>query len=937
MSNTITAFFKGRVGVAEAVYQNDYGIVMNFDSIELPAHFDCYFSTTEGDEAIPGIGADRQVVIPNECLSRPGNVVLHIPMHTGANDSEVEYVVYFKVIGRARPMDDGTPVQMTAIEQALALLQNPIGNIEQIVNEALAFTGDTFAEMQAQLDEDQAEFQTEIRGAITDVESDFDNLDAQFQTAVSALTVDSEVQNIRVGDDDVIYTSAGEAVRTQFSNVKSDLSDSINEQTRNLLDGVVFEKGSLNGGAESSSSSRIRSKYIDVSDIKALKITVVSGYKYTLNFYDDTYTWIAYTMGGFYSGLFDWQTTNRTVPLIPPKLKYMRVLIADTSDSTSIAITDTDKLNIQADYSLLNTQESQNNAINLLNGWLDGKSSTINHNVWANGVALAGLANWEINNSATRIWSGVIEAPQVSAKLKLTTTNGYKCAYYFYDSTWTKVAENYWSTSYDVAIPSTTKYIVISVATTNDDSITPDKGENVAISFEATTDSPNHIQHIENITNNSAIDLGWELGTLESGKGSELTSTTRIRSNFILVGKGTELILNDSNYRHLYYKYDLSKAYKSDVGFTSKKLYINEDCYIRILMCKDGNGTITSGEVSTISAKEEIFRAFPQVMVGEDADDTKDIPSYFVSEISSAISTVKSNAFDVGIDGDSFVFITDVHWQSNSKHSPALVKQVIDSINVGKIVCGGDLIGGGGKSAMIDLMSDCIKSFKNISRFYVLLGNHDTNKLGADSPSDYFSKGEAYALMQKESDFIMDYGNPCYFFFDNPTTKTRYICLDTGEESTALDTTQSNWLSNTLASMPSGYHALIFAHIIYQTTTTWHIGLQPSELERTSFMNDVCNILDTFNANSSDKSVEAIFGGHTHIDADFVTSGGIPIVLTDCDTRQTFTETSSGSGVANHAVGTINEQCFDITTIDYANKTIKCVRVGRGSNRTITY
>ena len=176
MSNVITAFFKGRVGVAEAVYQNDYGIVMNLDGIELPAHFDCYFSTLEQDEAIPGIGADGRVAIPNDCLTRAGNVTLHIPLHTGANDSEVEYIVYFKVIGRARPADDGTPVQMTAIEQALALLQNPIGNIEQIVNEALSFTGDTFDQMKAELDADQAEFETGINARQSTVESQVNNL-----------------------------------------------------------------------------------------------------------------------------------------------------------------------------------------------------------------------------------------------------------------------------------------------------------------------------------------------------------------------------------------------------------------------------------------------------------------------------------------------------------------------------------------------------------------------------------------------------------------------------------------------------------------------------------------------------------------------------------------------------------------------------------------
>lgn len=242
MSNTITAYFKGRVGVAESVYQNDYGIVMAFDSIDLPAHFDCYFSRLNQEEALPGLGADNRVTIPNSILANPGNVTIHIPLHTGEDDSEVEYVIYFKVIGRARPIDDGTPTQMTAIERALALLSQPITNIEEIVNEALSFTGDTFAEMKQELADDFAEykgdvddniadFKTEIRGDIADVEHDFTILQGQFDTAVAAVTTDTEVTDIRVGDDGVTYTTAGVAARTQFRNIKDDVIGNIKLNT----------------------------------------------------------------------------------------------------------------------------------------------------------------------------------------------------------------------------------------------------------------------------------------------------------------------------------------------------------------------------------------------------------------------------------------------------------------------------------------------------------------------------------------------------------------------------------------------------------------------------------------------------------------------------------------------------------------------------------
>lgn len=137
MGNEITAYFSGTTGVAESVYQYDCGMVLNLQGIELPTYFDCYFEVNGSDEAIPAVGTTNRVVIPNGCLETEGMVTLTIPLHTGQHDSEVEYVVRFRVIGRARPVDDGSVEEQSALARAIAWLQHPLENIDEIIINAL--------------------------------------------------------------------------------------------------------------------------------------------------------------------------------------------------------------------------------------------------------------------------------------------------------------------------------------------------------------------------------------------------------------------------------------------------------------------------------------------------------------------------------------------------------------------------------------------------------------------------------------------------------------------------------------------------------------------------------------------------------------------------------------------------------------------------------
>lgn len=124
MSNEITAYFKGRTGVAESVYQYDYGRVLVFDDIELPSVFEVHFELPGSDEAIIVAGQDNRAAIPNACLDAAGIVTAYVYAHEGQNDAETEYIVRFNVMHRAKPIDDGSEKEQSFMSDAIALMQH---------------------------------------------------------------------------------------------------------------------------------------------------------------------------------------------------------------------------------------------------------------------------------------------------------------------------------------------------------------------------------------------------------------------------------------------------------------------------------------------------------------------------------------------------------------------------------------------------------------------------------------------------------------------------------------------------------------------------------------------------------------------------------------------------------------------------------------------
>lgn len=254
LTNEITAFFKGGTGVAESVYQYDYGRILVLEGIELPATFDVYFSHAGDEEATPAVGSDLRVAIPNSIISLPGIVTAYIPLHATQSDSEVEYVARFMVIGRAKPVDDGTTEEHNAIAAAIAALQNYTTNIRNVLAEVLP---DEVASQLADLEED-------ITSQLSVIEDEM-------------LAYVREIATVVVGAVAGHYTINSKDSASSFTVASSKMSVNINGYTYSAADRIdLYINGIKLDGSEyshSNNSGKIQftlANYSTNADITAL-------------------------------------------------------------------------------------------------------------------------------------------------------------------------------------------------------------------------------------------------------------------------------------------------------------------------------------------------------------------------------------------------------------------------------------------------------------------------------------------------------------------------------------------------------------------------------------------------------------------------------------------------------------------------------------------
>ena len=302
------------------------------------------------------------------------------------------------------------------------------------------------------------------------------------------------------------------------------------------------------------------------------------------------------------------------------------------------------------------------------------------------------------------------------------------------------------------------------------------------------------------------------------------------------------------------------------------------------------------------------------------------MPQYWLTYMQTKIADVQDKDVLVGQHGDSFVFITDIHYEFNDKNSPPVVKYVLHNSSVNRVVCGGDVISGGGtntKASALTWLNKAQNSFRNIGvNPLYLRGNHDNNtEIYPAKPEIAISDSELYGILWKPIENEITVGDELNYYFDNPAQKIRYICLDTGHPDTyVMSDAQITWMQNRITELDSGWSVLVLTHQFYSSTPPTKDG------NGTKIEAGLDAIYDSANA-----TIIGVVCGHSHRDYIGTSAKGYPIICTTCDIRG-----GEGGGVTRTA-GTITEQAFDVFHIDFANRMIYATRIGSGSDRSASY
>lgn len=303
------------------------------------------------------------------------------------------------------------------------------------------------------------------------------------------------------------------------------------------------------------------------------------------------------------------------------------------------------------------------------------------------------------------------------------------------------------------------------------------------------------------------------------------------------------------------------------------------------------------------------------------------VPAYWQRHMDERVDHVNAAMSAASGNRSAFLFYTDAHWSYSAQQSPALLKYLAMNTAIKKVIFGGDIVQD--EEGDMSYLAHWRKAVSELPNHHSVPGNHDDgNKAGNQwTPDDVY----AYLLAEEKTDDVV-MGNGLYYYIDNQAERTRYLYLDSATYAGAIgwNKEQQSWLKEALLSTPAGYHIVAVAHIWAEVDYTVS---PPTAGALDVNAKAMLKLFDAYNARSGDFAgctgrVEFCIGGHAHVDADYVSEGGIPILLIECDSKNVRSGYSCKEG-------TITENSVNAIVANYKDGIISVIRVGRGRSRIV--
>lgn len=334
----------------------------------------------------------------------------------------------------------------------------------------------------------------------------------------------------------------------------------------------------------------------------------------------------------------------------------------------------------------------------------------------------------------------------------------------------------------------------------------------------------------------------------------------------------------------------------------------------------------------------------------------EDIPDYYVSHVEQKIQEINDGADACGLTGDSFVFMTDYHSQSNAQNSNRLIKKILDNTGCRFFLFGGDVqdtedsISGG-----INQLRLFKEQFKDVyDKMYCLLGNHEFNPYSLDAqtaPQYTVSYAKAYEMLLKDKEGlyggISEYGN---YWFDNSIQKIRYICTSC-DYASDMPVDSIKWVLNALKDVPDDYSIIILSHLTFDVSSSDNTKAYLRKgIYSVAQALDVYNDRGTFTYDDTafdfsqcGGKVLCVIGGHTHFDFDSAQESSIlqpdwipsplPDTMVIATTTDAYKRQNKKVRPMARELHTVAEHAFDVVHVNTQSATIHMFRIGAGHNR----